>query len=177
MDVKSFDRHGFPWLQSTKHIYNIDNNIYKKSTLPIVGFYRTESCKLPHPPPPTTALHVSLLVLPAQRSKANPTAAPVCVETGLKRNWTTALPPYVQWVFPLFPPKTPASARNEKFSDHERILILQLFKFFDLLSQEQYPLLTQCCLYFTDSDQGPEVFELSTVLRHTDAPHGVSLFT
>lgn len=39
------------------------------------------------------------------------------------------------------------------------------------------PLLTQCCLYFTDSDQGPEVFQLSAVLRHTDAPHGVSLFT
>lgn len=32
LDVKSFDRHGFPWLQSTKCIYNIDNNIYKKST-------------------------------------------------------------------------------------------------------------------------------------------------
>lgn len=32
LDVQSFDRHGFPWLQSTKHIYNIDNNIYKKST-------------------------------------------------------------------------------------------------------------------------------------------------
>lgn len=31
LDVQSFDRHGFPWLQSTKHIYNIDN-IYKKST-------------------------------------------------------------------------------------------------------------------------------------------------
>lgn len=132
----------------------------------------------------------------------------VCVDTGLKRN-LTALPPasnYVQWVFPLFPPQTPA--RNQKFSDHERILILQLFKFFDLLSQKQYPvgntrttfiisvhtwievhvawsytnhifspLLTQCCLDFTDSDQGAQVFEFGAVLRHTDAPHGVSLFT
>lgn len=39
---------------------------------------------------------------------------------------------------PLFP-STPASTRDQKFSDHERILILQLFKFFDLLSQKQYP--------------------------------------
>lgn len=37
LDVKSFDRHGFPWLQSTKHIYNKDN-IYKKSTFFHCGF-------------------------------------------------------------------------------------------------------------------------------------------
>lgn len=69
------------------------------------------------------------------------------------------------------------STRNQKFSDHEGILILQLFKFFDLLSQKQYPLLAQCSLYFTDSDKGSEVFELGAVLRHADAPHGVSFFT
>lgn len=32
------------------------------------------------------------------------------------------------------------SIHNQKFSDHERILILQLFKFFDLLSQKEYPI-------------------------------------
>lgn len=38
------------------------------------------------------------------------------------------------------------------------------------------PLLTQCCLDFTDSDQGAQILELGAVLRHTNAPHGVSLF-
>lgn len=63
-----------------------------------------------------------------------------------------------------------------KFSDHERILILQLFKFFDLLSEKQYPLLAQRCLYLTDSDQRAQVLELSAVVRHADAAHGVRLF-
>lgn len=39
------------------------------------------------------------------------------------------------------------------------------------------PLLAQCCLYFTDSDQRPQVFELGAVLGHADAAHGVSFFT
>lgn len=39
----------------------------------------------------------------------------------------------------LSPPETKLPALDTKFSDHEGILILQLFKFFDLLSQKQYP--------------------------------------
>lgn len=38
---------------------------------------------------------------------------------------------------------------NREFSNHEGILILQLFKFFNLLSQKEYPLFTQCGLDFT----------------------------
>lgn len=39
------------------------------------------------------------------------------------------------------------------------------------------PLLAQRRLDFTDSDQRSQIFELGAVLRQTDAPHSVSLFT
>lgn len=113
------------------------------------SFTKNKSCKLPHPPPLTvTALHVSLLVLPAQRSKATSLSVCVCVCVCvliLGSRGTELL----SLLLPTMcngssspspsPLKTPKSTRSHKFSDHERILILQLFEFFDLLSQEQYP--------------------------------------
>lgn len=78
----------------------------------------------------------------------------------------------------LFPaPETELPALDPEFSHHEGILILQLFEFFDLLSQKQYPLLPQCGLDFRDSDQGAQVFQLSAILRQADAAHAVGLFT
>ena len=116
LDVKSFDRHGFPWLQSTKHIYNIDNNIYKKSTFfsvegfffcfVLIFFFTKLVNHSTLPPSPTTALHFSLLVLPA-RSKGKPTVAPVCVlrlgSGGTERLLSLQLPTVCNGSSPPFP--------------------------------------------------------------------------
>lgn len=145
-----------------------------------MGFYKTESCKPPYPSSHNSSSCFPLgSPSPTVQSQTDCSSC-VCLDWAqeeLNNCSPSSFQLCAMGLLPLPPPKTPASTCNQKFSDHERILILQLFKFFDLLSQKQYPLLTQCCLYFTDSDQGPEVFQLSAVLRHTDAPHGVSLFT
>lgn len=149
LDVKSFDRHGFPWLQSTKHIYNIDNNIYKKSTFlfPPWVFTKNESCKPPHPSASSSSSSQNSsscfpLGSPSPTVQSQPNCSScVCCDWAQEQLINCSplqLPTMCNGSSPLFP-STPASTRDQKFSDHERILILQLFKFFDLLSQKQYP--------------------------------------
>lgn len=143
LDVKSFDRHGFPWLQSTKHIYNIDN-IYKKSTFPPPGFfffsfYKTAFVNQPPPAPlPYEHLfHFSPLCTPSPTVQSQPNCSSYVLRLGGQQELNKGSPSGFQLrlcAMGCFPAL--ALTLNQKFSDHERILILQFFKFFDLLSQE-----------------------------------------
>lgn len=137
LDVKSFDRHGFPWLPSTKHIYNIDNNIYKKSTfVPPWAFFVCTKLRLVNQPLNNCS---SFLLFPARQSK--PTQLKLlgvcvcrCVKTGFKRNCFLQISTMCNESSCRLLPSPSSSIGIPKFSAHEGILILQLFKFFDLLS-------------------------------------------
>lgn len=141
-------------------------------------FYRT--CKASHPSPsPKAALHIFSTQFSQSNGPKETKPQILCVETGLKRKWTALQPAsnYVQWVFiPYF--SNVASTLCQKSSDHERILILQLFKFFDLLSQKQYPVgnrqrwQLQCGFIYTSTSV---CMLLDLLVQHLTSVHAMSL--
>lgn len=137
---------------STKYIYNMERT--STNNLHVQG--RGEGRPLPeHPPlsPSKTSLQLVFNV----RLGPEQNATELCF---------SRVPPRVKWVWPtpsptpsfslslsLSPPVSKTTSQTLSSSNHEGILILQLFKFFNLLSQKQYPLLAQCGLNLTHSHQ------------------------
>ena len=203
LDVKSFDRHGFPWLQSTKHIYNIDN-IYKKSTFSPPWVFTKLSCN-------TLPSHISSSFLPLGSPSPTVQRQPNCnFVLRLGSRGTELLPLQLPsmcnaCLHSLIPPSK--RARKLETQSSQTMKEFWFFNFSSSLicclknsilwerqkepweyflhwkkanNQGKYillPLLAECCLYFTDSNQRPQIFELSAVLRHANAAHGVSLFS
>lgn len=122
---------GVPWLQSTKHIYNVKDTstsiIYISRVLQILVFVPLDSLQAHFSP--------ELSICPAQRSKVYSYAAQKKCRVGARSALLSKV--HVQ---------------DRKSSHHEGILVFKFFKFFNLLSQKQYPLLTQSCLNFTNSN-------------------------
>lgn len=141
---------------STKHIYNME--ITSTRNLHIQGAWQEQ---VPHtsphpsgPPPPPTMPPTLAPQSTTHRSSLKLKTGP---RTERNRTLDRRGSVNVKWVPHSFPYLTSLSIQNPhqripEFSNHEGILILQLFKFFDLLSQKKYPLLTQCGLYLTHTN-------------------------
>lgn len=121
---------------STKHIYNME--ITSTRNLHIHGPWQEQVPKhlhlistiasTHHPPPSSFSPQQRLLCKTGHRAEQNGGSSGFCAHK-MDSNSSSYL---------CCPTQNPHQT-NPEFSDHEGILILQLFKLFNLLSQKEYP--------------------------------------
>lgn len=139
---QSSDTHGHPMASIYKTYLQREGYIYKKSTFQ--GFYVFFFLCF-------FFLQITLCIFPPELTSSSPRFP----------RWSVRRPAQRSKVYSFAAQKCWDRARSalqsqvhvqDNSSNHEGILIFKFFKFFNLLSQKQYPLLAQSRLNFTYSN-------------------------